>query len=78
MPGVIELEPDRILTVSRAGDRIYVQLTGQPNFRVFPEGERDFFYTVVNAQITFVVDDQSRVTELILHQNGDHHARRVD
>lgn len=76
--GRYELAPERILTVSRNEDRLYVQLTGQPNIRVFPEGERDFFYTVVNAQITFVVDDQGHVTELILHQNGDHHAKRVD
>jgi CubicO group peptidase (beta-lactamase class C family) len=76
--GRYELGPDSILTVSRAGDRLYVQLTGQPNFQVFPEADRDYFYTIVNAQITFVVGDQGHVTELILHQNGDHHARRIE
>ena len=39
---------------------------------------RKFFYQVVDAQITFVADDQKHVTTLILHQNGqDQEAKRI-
>lgn len=45
---------------------------------LFPESERDFFLKVVDAQITFVTDNQGHATELILHQNGDQSAKRIE
>ena len=45
-------------------------LTGQQNFEVFPESENDFFYKVVDAQLTFHKDKAGKVNYLILHQNG--------
>ena len=57
---------------------VVVQATGQPNFEIFPEGDRDYFLKVVDAQITFVTDGQGRATELVLHQGGrDQHAKRA-
>jgi hypothetical protein len=47
-------------------------------FQLFPESERDYFLKVVNAQITFVANAQGRATELILHQDGDHVAKRIE
>jgi CubicO group peptidase (beta-lactamase class C family) len=77
--GHYQLEPNRIFSVSRVEDRLFVQLTGQSNFQVFPESDRDYFYKVVAAQITFIADDQGHVTELILHQNGaERHAKRIE
>jgi len=77
--GRYQLEPNRIFTVSRVEDRLFVQLTGQSNFRVFPESDRDYFYKVVAARITFVADDQGRVIELVLHQNGaERYAKRIE
>jgi len=77
--GRYELVPNVDFTITRDGAHLFVQLTGQANFEIFPEGERDFFYKVVDAQITFVTDANGRATELILHQNGfDQHAKRVD
>jgi len=75
--GRYQLAPNFILTVTRDGDRFITQVTGQGQVEIFPEGEHDFFTKVVNAQITFVTDGQARATELILHQNGDHHAPRI-
>jgi CubicO group peptidase (beta-lactamase class C family) len=75
--GSYALAPNFILTVTREGDHLFVQATGQQKFEVFPEGDRDYFYKVVDAQITFVTDSNGRATELILHQNGlDQHAKR--
>ena len=45
---------------------------------IFPESERDFFVKAFDAQITFVTDSSGRATEIILHQNGDHNAKRVE
>jgi D-alanyl-D-alanine-carboxypeptidase/D-alanyl-D-alanine-endopeptidase len=66
----LEVAPGMIVTVTRDKDQLSVQLTGQPAFPVFPEGPRDFFYKVVEAQITFEVDASGRAGALVLHQNG--------
>ena len=77
--GRYQLAPSFILTVTRDGDRLLVQATNQPQFEVFPESDRDFFYKVVDAQITFETDPQGRATALVLHQNGlDQRAKRIE
>jgi hypothetical protein len=77
--GRYELAPGAWFTVTREADQLLVQLTGQAAYPVFPEGPREFFYKVVDAQITFETDAQGRATALILHQNGmDQRAKRVE
>ena len=76
--GSYQLAPNFISTVTREGDHLFVQATGQPKVEVFPEGDHDYFYKVVDAQLTFVTDSQGKATELILHQGGDHPAKRVE
>jgi CubicO group peptidase (beta-lactamase class C family) len=77
--GRYQLAPNFILTVTQEGDHLFVQATGQPEFEVFPESDRDFFLKAVDAQITFVTDGQGRATELILHQNGlNQHGKRIE
>jgi CubicO group peptidase (beta-lactamase class C family) len=77
--GRYQLAPSITTNVTQEGGHLFVRLTGQPKFEVFPEGERDYFLKVVDAQITFVIDSQGHATELILHQNGlDQHAKRVE
>lgn len=75
--GQYELGPDQVFIIRRDGDKLQAQLTGQPSFQVFPESEADFFYKVVDAQLTFVKDKDGKVTELVLHQNGDKTARKT-
>jgi hypothetical protein len=77
--GNYELAPGFILTVTREGDKLITQATGQPKLPIFAENEREFFAKVVDAQITFVTDAQGRASELILHQGGrDMHAKRFE
>jgi CubicO group peptidase (beta-lactamase class C family) len=75
--GSYELAPNFILTVTREGDHLFTQATGQGKIEVFPESDHDFFLKVVDAQITFETDSQGRATSLVLHQAGDHKARRL-
>jgi CubicO group peptidase (beta-lactamase class C family) len=77
--GCYELAPDFVLTVTREGDHLFTQATGQPKVEIFPESDWDYFLKVVDAQITFVTDSNGRAMELILHQNGlDQHGKRVE
>jgi beta-lactamase regulating signal transducer with metallopeptidase domain len=76
--GLYQRGPNSMFTVTREGDRLFVQLTGQPKLEVFPESDREFFYKAVAAQITFVADGEQAPTALILHQNGsDFRAQRI-
>ena len=77
--GRYELAPTFILAVTREGDHLFVQATGQPKFEVFPESPKDYFLKVVDAQITFETDAAGRATALVLHQNGkDQRAKRIE
>ncbi|MDJ0532849.1 MAG: serine hydrolase [Xenococcaceae cyanobacterium MO_207.B15] len=77
--GQYKLEPSRslppsvgelIFTVTTESQRIYTQLTQQQVVEIFPESSTQFFPKVVDAQITFVTNDEGEVSHLILHQNG--------
>ena len=68
--GQYQLAPNFILTITREGDKLFAQATGQSNLQIFPESEREFFYKVVDAQITFETDSAGKATGLTLHQNG--------
>lgn len=68
--GEYELAPTFRIAVTREGNALFGQATGQPRFRLFAESETKFFLKVVDAQITFEREPDGRVTGLILHQNG--------
>jgi hypothetical protein len=60
-----------ILTVTRDGNRLFAQLTGQPRFEIFPKSETEFFWKVVEAQVRFVKDEKGRVIKAIHRQGPD-------
>jgi CubicO group peptidase (beta-lactamase class C family) len=75
--GDYELAPGFILTISREGGRFFAQATGQSRAEIFPQSETEFFLKVVPASLTFVREADGKVSELVLHQNGDRRARRI-
>ncbi|SPE60814.1 Beta-lactamase (modular protein) [Verrucomicrobia bacterium] len=60
-----------IMTVTKEGDHLFAQLSGQPRFEIFPRSETEFFWKVADAQVTFVKDNQGKVIKAIHHQNGN-------
>jgi CubicO group peptidase (beta-lactamase class C family) len=77
--GEYALAPTFVMSVTREGDQLFLQATGQPRFPIFAETETRFFLKVVDAQITFVKDASGAVIELILRQNGiDQRAKRKE
>jgi len=73
------LVPTFVLTVRAEGGRLFVEATGQPEYEVFAENDTNFFYRVVDAQITFDrPDNGAQPLALTLHQNGrDRPGRRL-
>jgi CubicO group peptidase (beta-lactamase class C family) len=76
--GFYQLAPSVIVTITREGDQLFTQLTGQPRVAIYPKSAREFFLKVVDAQLSFETDAQGKVGGLTLHQGGaDHAAPRI-
>ncbi|HSO76194.1 MAG TPA: serine hydrolase [Blastocatellia bacterium] len=76
--GQYELRPEFVLNITVEADKLWVQPTGQRKAELFPESEAEFFFKVVDAQVTFVKDAAGKVTRLVLHQGGDHEAKKIN
>jgi hypothetical protein len=77
--GNYELSANFILTVTREGGQLFVGATGQSRAAVYPKTSVEFFYKVIDAQITFELDTQGHAAALVLHQNGrDQRGKRID
>jgi Domain of unknown function (DUF3471) len=76
--GTFRIDSGLVLTISREGDRLFAQLTGQPKVRIYSHSETEFFFaTAIDTWISFRTAGQA--DSLIFHQNGrDSAARRVD
>jgi serine-type D-Ala-D-Ala carboxypeptidase/endopeptidase len=68
--GTYTLAPTASIDISRAGDQLYLQVTGQGKLPLYAETDTEFFLSAVDAQITFERDASGKVTHLVLHQNG--------
>ena len=76
--GTYKLAEKFLLKVSRDGDQLRTQATGQGPLPIYASGVDEFFAKVPGIAITFKRDDKGHVTSLVLHQGGDHLAPRVD
>jgi hypothetical protein len=72
------LQANFIVTVTREGNQLFAQATNQTRAALYPKSSVEFFYKIVDAQITFETDTQGQATALVLHQGGrDQHAQRI-
>jgi hypothetical protein len=75
--GHFELGPLRALAVTRAGDRLTLQETGREKIEATPNGDHAFVSPDTGESITFKVEAEGRVTELVLHEQGSTRTRRA-
>lgn len=64
--GWYELNPYRALAVTREGDRLYVQETGQPKLSMTAQGSNAFGND--DGLVIFLRDDQAIITRLLLQE----------
>ncbi len=67
--GVYELSPVFKITITKEGKQLYGQATGQNRFEMFPESDTLFYLTVVQAKISFLIEEDE-VKSLTLFQGG--------
>jgi CubicO group peptidase (beta-lactamase class C family) len=69
--GDYEVTPDFILTITKEGEKLMGQATGQEKFELEPVSETEFVIPVVKANISFEKDSAGKITGLILNQGGE-------
>jgi serine-type D-Ala-D-Ala carboxypeptidase/endopeptidase len=68
--GHYQLSPAFIINITRDADQLYAQASGQTRAALYPKSDVEFFYKIVDAQISFRVNPQGQTIGLVLHQNG--------
>lgn len=68
--GKYELAPGFTLTVTKDGDQMKAQATGQPAADIFPKSDTEFYLKVVNAQLVFNKNETGDVASVTLLQGG--------
>jgi hypothetical protein len=66
--GDYEVSPKFILTITKDGDKLYGQGTGQPRMELEPVSDQQFTISEVKANITFEKDADGKVVGLSLSQ----------
>ena len=68
--GEYQLAPERILTVSLEGDRLFVQPTGDSKIEAFAESPTQLFVKEADVQLTFVMGADGKAERVVLHVSG--------
>ena len=68
--GRYQFTPDFSITITREGDHLYAQPTGQEMSELYPASDTRFFLTGVDAEISFTRNSTKKAESLTLHQNG--------
>jgi CubicO group peptidase (beta-lactamase class C family) len=59
-----------VLAVTAEGDKLFAQMTGQARFQIFPSGNDEFYWKVVEARIKFLENEAGIITGAIHYQGG--------
>lgn len=68
--GEYDFGQNRLLTITREGDKLFAQRSGAPRSEMFPESETSFFLEVADVRFVFVKDGAGKVIGMILYANG--------
>jgi CubicO group peptidase (beta-lactamase class C family) len=64
--GRYQFNPEAIDTVTRRGDHLYMQISGQPEYELFPEGPGTFFVKFTEAKFSFSMGPNGRASGQVL------------
>ena len=68
--GAYPLTPAMVLAMTREGDSLYVQATGQPRLRLVALAENHFIALAANAELVFDLSEPGAAKHVTLRQNG--------
>ncbi|HEX7980291.1 MAG TPA: serine hydrolase [Gemmatimonadaceae bacterium] len=68
--GAYPLTPAMVLAITREGDSLYVQATGQPKLRLVALADNHFIALAANAELVFDISEPGAAKHVTLRQNG--------
>jgi CubicO group peptidase (beta-lactamase class C family) len=69
----------QMASVTRDGDHLLLQAEGEVKIAFYPESSQDFFAKIMDAQMTFDMDEQGKVTGLRFYRGGSmQRVRRIE
>jgi CubicO group peptidase (beta-lactamase class C family) len=68
--GQYQYGPGAVLTVTRDGDSVFAELTGQPKYPIFPKSALEWEWRIVPANVKFSKDANGQITTATHSQNG--------
>lgn len=68
--GEYEIAPGFTITVTKEGNKLFGQATGQPKIELHPESKTKFRIKEVDAQIEFLPDSSGKAASLTVFQSG--------
>lgn len=68
--GTYELGTGFNFVITFNGDQLKMKLGDQRQLNLYPESKTKFFTKAVDAQLSFITNDEGQTEYLILHQNG--------
>jgi len=68
--GQYQVSPQLVLSITKEGEKLFCQATGQARLELHPRSPTEFFLREVEASITFIRDSRGRVAQLMLQQGG--------
>ena len=60
----------RILSITRDGEQLNAQMSGQPKLPIYPETPSKFQWRTINAQVTFAIENGRPATSATIHEGG--------
>lgn len=60
-----------VMIITQEGNNLFAKLSSQPRFPIFPAGNGEYFWKVVNARIKFVKNENGEVEHALFEQNGN-------
>jgi CubicO group peptidase (beta-lactamase class C family) len=76
--GDYKLAENFLINIARRDGQLYAQATGQGAFPIFPSATNEFFAKIADIRISFQRDMTGKVSALVLHQNGDRTAPKLN
>ncbi|MGN1288252.1 MAG: DUF3471 domain-containing protein, partial [Bradyrhizobium sp.] len=68
--GTYRFSPEFSIRVTREGNRLFSEATGQERRELFATSDHEFFFKIVDAVLSFDTDDQNAAMQVRLHQEG--------
>lgn len=68
--GEYEFGPNRVITITKEGNKLFAQRTGAPRNEMFAESETKFFLEIADVKFVFLKNEAGKVSGMILFANG--------